>query len=90
VPTADKAEILKTETLKRHPPRRRFRDAAQNFQQRAFASTVPADNAHYFAPLDLEGNVLERPEIFHRFPISDFRFWNKPLTLLAMTSRKAV
>src|SRR5437773_2209014 len=38
-------------------------DAREEFEQRAFAGSVAADNAHGLAVLDLERDVLERPDI---------------------------
>jgi hypothetical protein len=45
-----------------HPPSRRFGDAAQDLEQRAFARAVAADNSQDLALLDLETDILERPE----------------------------
>ena len=36
-------------------------DAAENFQQRAFARPVAADDAHDFAVLDIERDIVEGP-----------------------------
>jgi hypothetical protein len=49
-----------------HAPLRRLGDPAQDFQERAFARAVAPDDAHHFAPFDLKGNILERPEILAR------------------------
>src|SRR5246127_1372346 len=48
---------------KYHPPSRRFGDAAQDLEQRAFARAVAADNSQDLALLDLETDILERPEL---------------------------
>ena len=48
-----------------HPALARFGDAAQDFQQGALARAVAPDNPHHFALLDFEGNISERPKIFH-------------------------
>src|ERR1700730_3735770 len=45
-----------------HPPSRRFGYAAQNLEQRAFARAVAADNYQDLRLLDLETDILERPE----------------------------
>ena len=39
-------------------------DAAEDFEQRAFARAVAADDADDVAPLDVEADVLERPKGF--------------------------
>src|SRR5258708_36180577 len=39
-----------------------FRNPAQDLQQRALSRSVPADDAHDVALLDLEGDVLQCPE----------------------------
>ena len=38
-------------------------DAAQNFQQRALAGAVAADDADHFALLDAERNILQGPKV---------------------------
>ena len=38
-------------------------DARQDFQQRAFAGAVAADQAHHFAFFYVEGDVLQRPDV---------------------------
>src|SRR5688572_23803392 len=40
----------------------RFRDSTEHFEQRRFSGPVAADNADDFAGLDVERNVLERPD----------------------------
>ncbi len=42
----------------------RLGDAGEDFQERALARAVAADDADDFAALDLEGDVAERPEGF--------------------------
>jgi hypothetical protein len=41
-----------------------FRDAAEDFEERALAGAVASDDADDFAALDVEGNVTEREELF--------------------------
>ena len=41
---------------------RRFGDAGENLEQRAFASSVSSNDANNLALLDLEGHVFEGPE----------------------------
>jgi hypothetical protein len=40
----------------------RFGDPRENFEERRFAGAVAADNAHDLPVIDLEVQVLERPE----------------------------
>src|ERR1700731_3446410 len=56
---------------KRHPPSRRFGDAAQDLEQRAFACAVATDNAEDLASLDLEADILERPEFLDLVALND-------------------
>src|SRR5205085_2713043 len=39
-----------------------FGDSRKNFQQRAFACAVAADDAHDFACLHFKGNVFQSPD----------------------------
>jgi hypothetical protein len=45
------------------PPARRLGDPREDFQKRALARAVAADDADDLARLDLEGDVLEGPEL---------------------------
>ena len=47
-----------------HLPAGRLGDAGENFQQRALARAVAPDDADNLAPVDVEGNVLQRPVSF--------------------------
>ena len=47
-----------------HAPGGRLRDAAQDFEQRAFARAIPANDAHHLAPANLKGYVAQGPEVF--------------------------
>src|SRR6266852_3210079 len=47
-------------------PRSGSRDSRQQLQQSRLARSVPPDQAYHFALLNLEGDVLERPEKFAR------------------------
>src|SRR5262249_44910693 len=40
-----------------------LQDAGDDLEQRALAASVGADETERFAPLDVEGDVAERPEI---------------------------
>ena len=41
-----------------------FGDAAEDFEEGAFAGAVAADDADDFAGLDIEGEIFEGPEFF--------------------------
>src|SRR5258708_35448252 len=41
-----------------------FRNPTQDLQERTLPRSVPADDAHDFALLDLKGDVLKGPEFF--------------------------
>src|ERR1700756_2476882 len=56
---------------KRHPPSRWFGDAAEDLEQRAFARAVATDDAQDFALLDLEADILERPEFLDLVALND-------------------
>src|SRR3954465_12761901 len=45
-----------------HAAQRRFGDAGENFQQRALAGAVSADDADYFSALDFERYVFQGPD----------------------------
>ena len=45
-------------------PAGRLGDAAQNLEQRAFASAIASDDADDFTPFDLEGDIAQRPTLF--------------------------
>ena len=61
----------------RHPPAQpdapcgRLGDAAQDLEQRALAGAVPTDDANDLAALDLETDVLERPEFLDLVALND-------------------
>ena len=44
----------------------RLGDAGEDLQQRRFAGAVAADDAEHLAALDLEADILERPELLDR------------------------
>ena len=46
----------------------RLGDAREDLQQRRFARAVAADDADHLAVLDLEADVLERPELLDLSP----------------------
>ena len=80
-----------------HPACGRFGDAAEDFEQRALAGAVAADDADDFAAFDFEGNILERPELLASADVrscpADRR--SEPLErslalFRAMTSRKVI
>ena len=52
-------------------PLGRLRDAAQDLEQRALAGTVAADDADDLALLDLEADILERPEFLDLVALND-------------------
>jgi hypothetical protein len=54
-----------------YTPGRRFGDAAQNLQQRAFPGAVAADDAHGLSAADLKTHILERPHFFQRVALDD-------------------
>ena len=60
-----------------------IRDAAKYFQQRAFASTIAADNADDLALLDLEAHILQRPELLNPSPCTIWRPRNTSTALRA-------
>ena len=45
------------------PAGRRLGDAGEDLQQRALPRAVAADDADHLATLDLEGDILQRPEV---------------------------
>jgi hypothetical protein len=49
----------------------RLRDAAQDFEERAFSSTVAANDPNDFTPLYFETDVLERPELLDLIALND-------------------
>ena len=44
-------------------------DRGDQLQERALAGAVAADQADRFAASDLQGHVLQRPELFDRLPV---------------------
>ena len=50
---------------------RRLRDAAEDFQKRALAGAVSADDAEHLALLDLEAHIPQRPEFLHLIALND-------------------
>ena len=46
-----------------HPPPGRLGDAAEDFEERALAGAVAADDAQYLPALDLEADILQGPEL---------------------------
>jgi hypothetical protein len=82
---------------KYHPPSRRFGDAAQDLEQCAFARALAADNSQDLALLDLETDILERPEFLELVALNGCRPRTTSTVLRAtlrisrpITSRKAV
>ena len=53
------------------PPLGRLGDAAQDLEQRALAGAVAADDAQDLALLDLEADILERPEFLDLVALND-------------------
>ncbi|AHF94851.1 hypothetical protein OPIT5_28465 [Opitutaceae bacterium TAV5] len=49
----------------------RFGDAGENLEQGAFPCSVAADDTEHLATLDLEGNVLQRPEFLDLVTLDD-------------------
>src|SRR5215472_6896721 len=58
-------EQARDAAAERDPPGSRFGDTAQNFQKGALAGAVAADDAQNVALLDLEADILERPEFLN-------------------------
>ena len=54
-----------------HPPLGRLGDAAEDLEQRALAGSVAADDADDLALLDLEADILQRPEFLDLVALND-------------------
>ena len=52
-------------------PAGRLGDAAQDLEQRALAGAVAADDAEHLALLDLEADILQRPELLDLVALDD-------------------
>ena len=69
--TRSDLEQARNASTQQNSPLRRFRDAAQDLEQRALAGTVAANDANNFTLLNLEAYVLERPEFLDLIALND-------------------
>src|SRR5262249_5266569 len=67
----DDSEKPRHPTTERDQTLRRLGDAAQNFEERAFAGAVPADDPNDLTALDFEAYVLKRPELLDLVALHD-------------------
>ena len=64
-------EQARDPTLNGNPPFARLGNAREDFEQRALAGAVAADDAEHLAALDLEADIPERPELLDRVASED-------------------